>query len=95
MAVVMSFIQTRQGTLCSRQWNDGFYEFDRNYNMIPLGIRGIEGNPFAWCLSFSRGQQYNLDGRTPGIYSISQIKHTAVYHNPRVMQNRTLDNCGR
>ena len=37
---VMSFIHTRQGTLLVGTWNDGFYEFDRNYNMIPLSIRG-------------------------------------------------------
>jgi hypothetical protein len=39
---VMSFIQTRQGNFLVGTWNDGFYEFDRNYNMIPLDIRGIE-----------------------------------------------------
>ena len=87
---VMSFIQTRQGTFLVGTWNDGFYEFDRNYNMIPLGIRGIEGNPFAWCLSFSRDSNTIWMGAQPGIYSISQITHTAVYHNPRVMQNRTV-----
>jgi hypothetical protein len=87
---VMSFIQTRQGTLLIGTWNDGFYEFDRNYNMIPLGIRGIEGNPYAWCLSFSPDSNIIWMGAQPGIYAINQATRTAVYHNPPVIQNRTV-----
>ena len=87
---VMSFIQTRQGTLLVGTWNDGFYEFDKNYNMIPLGIRGIIGNPYPWCMSFSRDSNTIWMGVQPGIYAINQATRTAVYHNPPAIQNKTV-----
>jgi signal transduction histidine kinase/ligand-binding sensor domain-containing protein len=87
---VMSFIQTRQGILFVGTWNDGFYEFDRNYNMIPTNIRGLIGNPFAWCLSLSPDSNTIWMGAQPGIFKINQSALTAVYHNPSIMQNRTV-----
>ena len=58
--------------------------------MIPVSIHGLEGNPFAWCLSFSQDSNTIWMGAQPGIYAINQATRTAVYHNPPVMQNRTV-----
>ncbi len=89
---MMSFIQTRQGTLFAGAWTDGLYHFDRNYTMIPLNIRGFDEKiaPFAWSLFPSRDSNIIWMGTQPGIFAINQATHSASYYNPPVMQNRTV-----
>lgn len=86
----MSFIKTRQGTLLVGTWSDGLYEFDQNYNIIPTNIRGLVDNPFAWCLSYSPDSNIIWMGAQPGIYAIDQTTRSATFHNPPILQGRTV-----
>jgi signal transduction histidine kinase len=85
----MSFIHTKYGTLLVGTWGDGFYEFDTNYNMVPTSIRGLEVNPFAWCMTFSQDSNTIWIAAQPGIYAIDQAKRIATFHNPAIMQRKT------
>lgn len=86
----MSFIQTRQGTLFVGTWGDGFYEYDSNYNLLPLNVHGLNKNPFAWSLAISPDSNTIWMGAQPGIYSINQITRQAVFYNPPVMHEKTV-----
>jgi ligand-binding sensor domain-containing protein len=89
---MMSFIQTKQGSLFAGAWNDGLYNFDRNFNMIPLNIRGFDEkiSPYAWSLFASKDSNTIWMGTQPGIFAINQATHSSAYYNPPVMQNRTV-----
>jgi two-component sensor histidine kinase len=89
---MMSFLQSRDGTLLAGAWGDGLYRFDSNYNMLPINIRGFDEviTPFAWSLSYSRDSNIIWMGSQPGIFAINREKHTSSYHNPSIMKNRTV-----
>lgn len=86
----MSFIHTRRGTMLVGTWGDGLYEYDSNYKMIPLNYAGIDQSTFAWCLSYSRDSNTIWVGAQPGIFGINPATRTAVYHNPPIMNDKTV-----
>jgi ligand-binding sensor domain-containing protein/signal transduction histidine kinase len=89
---LLSFIQTKWGTIFAGTWGDGIYHYDKDLNNIPINIKGIDekGGFTAWCM-YPSG-----DGKTlwmtsqPGLYKINQDTRTAEYFNPPVLQNRTI-----
>lgn len=89
---MMSFIQARDKTLLAGAWSDGLYRFDTNYNMLAVNVKGFSEKiaPFAWSLSYSRDSSLIWMGTQPGIFGINEANHTSVYHNPPIMQNRTV-----
>lgn len=89
---VMSMIPTKWGTLLVGTWNDGLYHYDKNLNMIPTGIQGIDGKlgPYAWSMFASRDSNTIWVSAQPGIYAIDQAKRAAKFYNPPVLENRTV-----
>jgi signal transduction histidine kinase/ligand-binding sensor domain-containing protein len=87
---VMSFIETRKKTMFVGTWSDGLYELDQNYKVVATDIHGLEINPFAWCLSLSPDSSTIWMGAQPGFYAIDQTTRVATFHNPSVLQNRTV-----
>ncbi|TMI97154.1 MAG: hypothetical protein E6H06_02420 [Bacteroidetes bacterium] len=89
---MMSFIQSKDKTLLAGAWGDGLYRFDSNYNMRPINIRGFSETmaPYAWSLSYSHDSSVTWMGTQPGILAFNEARHTSVYYNPRIMQNRTV-----
>jgi streptogramin lyase/PKD repeat protein len=87
----MSFIYTKQATILSGTWEDGPYQFDHNYNMIPLRIRGLEDmTPAMWSMYASKDSNTIWMGAQPGIWRIDQAKQSAVFYNPEIIKNRTV-----
>lgn len=89
---MMSFVQTRQGNILAGAWGDGIYHFDRNFNMIPLGIKGLGENssPSAWSMVLSRDSNTIFMGAQPGVIVLDQSARTAVHHRPGIMLDRTV-----
>ncbi|MFZ9387290.1 MAG: ligand-binding sensor domain-containing protein [Chitinophagaceae bacterium] len=89
---VMSFVKTRWGTVLAGTWGDGLYQYDRQFNLIPTNIRGIDNNlgPTTWCLTASADSNTIWIGAQPGIYAIDQTRRSAFFYNPPVLENRTV-----
>ena len=89
---MLSFIQARDKTILAGAWSDGMYRFDSNFNILPINIRGFDEimAPFAWSLSYSNDSNIIWMGTQPGVFAINQANHSQEYHNPRIMQNRTV-----
>ena len=89
---MMSFIQARNNTMLAGAWNDGLYRFDTNYKMLPISIHGFDETvaPFPWSLSYSNDSSIIWIGTQPGIFAVNEAAHSSVYHNPPIMQNRTV-----
>jgi signal transduction histidine kinase/ligand-binding sensor domain-containing protein len=89
---VMSFIETKWGTMLAGAWGDGTYQYDKNLKLLPLNLKGLgeKANPSAWSMTASRDGKTIYIGAQPGVIIIDQDKRTAVHHTPEILQNRTV-----
>lgn len=89
---VMSVIKTKWDTYLVGVWNDGLYHYDKDFNVIPTNIKGIDNKlgPYAWCMAASRDSNTIWISAQPGIYAIDQAKRSAKFYNPPAMENRTV-----
>lgn len=89
---VMSFALTNQGTLLTGTWGDGLYRYDKDYNPIPLAIRGLKenDNPSMWSLCLSRDSNTIWMSSQPGIWMYDQAAGSAKYYNPPIMKSKTV-----
>lgn len=89
---VLSFIQTRWGTLLTGTWGDGIYQYDRNSNLVPTNISGIDNRqgPTAWCMTASADSNTIWVASQPGLYAISQGSRSSRFFNPSALDNRTI-----
>lgn len=89
---VMSFFQTRKGTLLAGAWSDGLYQYDKDLNPIPVNIKGFDEklSPFMWCMYPSRDSDFVWMGSQPGIYHVNQVDRSSKYYNPPALKNRTI-----
>jgi ligand-binding sensor domain-containing protein/signal transduction histidine kinase len=89
---VMSFMPTRWGTIIAGAWHDGLYEYDQDFNEIPLSIKGIPQKtpPSAWCMANSTDSNYFWIAAQPGIYRVNQTTRVAEFYNPPELENRTV-----
>lgn len=89
---VLSFITTNWGTILAGTWSDGLYQYDRNFNLLPLNIRGIseQAGPSVWGLYASRDSNTIWMAAQPGIYALNQATRSAAFYNPPSLNNRTV-----
>ena len=89
---IMSFVNTRWGTLLAGSWSDGIYHYDNNLNLLPLAIEGIgeKPGPSAWDMYASGDSITIWVASQPGLYAIDQSKRSASFYNPPVLNNKTI-----
>ncbi|CAN5758660.1 hypothetical protein BH11BAC3_BH11BAC3_11850 [soil metagenome] len=89
---VMSFMPTKWGTCLVGTWEDGLYNYDSNFNTIPLRIKGIDDKhgPFIWSMFASKDSNTIWMSSQPGIYALNQDRRVAAFYNPPVLQNKTI-----
>jgi ligand-binding sensor domain-containing protein/signal transduction histidine kinase len=88
----MSFVRTKQGTVLAGAWGDGLFQYDSNYNMIPLNFRGLseKSTPSMWSMYASKDSNTIWVGAQPGIWVLNQATRSATSHNPAIMKERTV-----
>jgi ligand-binding sensor domain-containing protein/signal transduction histidine kinase len=89
---VMSILPTRWGTILAGSWGDGIYQYDKDFKLVPVNIKGIDNNlgPSAWSMVASRDSNTIWVSAQPGIHAINQAKHSSVFYNPPVLQDKTV-----
>ncbi|MCW3119499.1 MAG: hypothetical protein JWM28_3581 [Chitinophagaceae bacterium] len=89
---VMSFMHTKWGYLLVGTWNDGLYQYDQNFNPIPVDIKGIDNKrgPFIWNIFASRDSNTLWLGSQPGFYAVDQLHRSSRHFNPPILQNGTV-----
>ena len=89
---IMAAIATRQGTVLAGAWGDGIYHYDKDFNFIPLNLKGYseKGTPSAWCMVRSRDSNKIWVGAQPGIHLIDEKARTVKLYNPPILMNRTV-----
>lgn len=88
----MSFIQTNRGNLLVGTWDDGVYQYDKDFNVIPVDIKGIDnkGGPYIWNMARSKDSNLLWLAAQPGFMLVNQKNNSSTYYNPAVMQNKTV-----
>lgn len=89
---IMSLVCTRWGTLLAGSWGDGLFQYDKDGNLMPTNIRGIDNKlgPSVWCMIQSRDSNTIWASAQPGIYAINQATRSATFYNPPQLQNKTV-----
>ena len=89
---VMSFISLKNGEILAGTWSDGLYQYDRNLNLLPLRIKGIQEmkSPTVWTMCASGDSNTIWMGAQPGIIELNQATATAKSYNPPQLENRTV-----
>jgi ligand-binding sensor domain-containing protein len=89
---IMSFVPTRWGTILAGSWGDGLYHYDKEFNLIPINIKSIDekSSHSIWSTFSSKDGNTIWLSAQPGLYKVDQQNRSAAYHNPPVLQNRTV-----
>jgi len=89
---VLSFMSTRSGNLLVGTRNDGIYHYDKDFNLLPFNIGGIEkpGTHSIWSMAVSKDGNTLWMGSDPGFYAVNQQGRTAKYFNPTILVNGTI-----
>lgn len=89
---VMSFMPTKWGTTLAGSWEDGLYQYDSSFNVVPLNIKGIDnkGGPFIWNMFASKDSNTIWMASQPGIYMLDQSNRSVSFYNPPILENRTI-----
>ena len=84
----MSFIYTRWGTILAGTWGDGLYQYDSNFNQLPLNIKGIktDATPYVWSMYASHDSNTIWMASQPGIYALNQANRSAKFYNPPLLE---------
>lgn len=89
---VMSFIKTKWNTYLVGTWGDGIYQYDRDFNLLPTNIRGIDNRsgPSIWSMFASRDSNTIWMSAQPGIFKLDQEKRAVTFYDPALVKNRTI-----
>ncbi|RYZ19003.1 MAG: hypothetical protein EOP49_48920, partial [Sphingobacteriales bacterium] len=89
---ILSIIRTREGNMLVGSWSDGLYNYDKDFNVIPLNMKGLDEkkNAWMWSMAPSRDSNHIWMGAQPGIYRLNQDTRSVEYFNPPALKNRTL-----
>lgn len=87
-----SFVVTRRGTILSATLGDGIYQYDKDFNLIPGGINGIDSKNgiHIWCMAASRDSNTIWMGADSGIYAMGQDERSPVYFRLPVLGNMPI-----
>ncbi|MES2777550.1 MAG: two-component regulator propeller domain-containing protein [Bacteroidota bacterium] len=88
----MSFISTNYGAFIAGVWGEGIYSYDKNFNPIATGIKGIDenGGPFAWSVYPSKDSNTIWMSSQPGMYAFDQAKRSVTFHDPPALESKTV-----
>lgn len=89
---VMSIVNLRDGGFYAGTWGEGFYHYDKDLNLVPINIRGIDekGSPTVWNFYASGDSTTIWIASQPGLFAIDQDRRSSSYYNPPVLQNKTI-----
>lgn len=89
---LLSFINTKWGTVLSSAWGDGIFHYDKNMKEIPLRLKGIDLKvPYAiWSMFASPDSTTLWLSAQPGFIKVNQDKFTAAFYNPPILQSKTI-----
>lgn len=89
---LMSFIQLKDGSFLTGVWGDGLYRYDKEWNEIPVNIKGIanENELNIWSMRYSHDSNTIWMSAQPGIFKYSLAGNTATYYNPKNLAEYTV-----
>jgi len=88
---LLSFAPTKWGTILAATYSEGLYEYDKNFNQLPLTIKGLNAaTTVIWCMTLSKDSSMIWMGTNGGFYSVNQKTRTATFHKLPVLTNHSL-----
>src|SRR6185436_18695346 len=81
----------RWGTYLVTTWGAGIFEYDKNFNLLPLSISGInQSTPSLWSACLSRDSNHIWMSGQPGIHVIDQSQKSMKSYLPPQLENKTV-----
>ncbi|MDQ6608883.1 MAG: hypothetical protein M3Y85_03580 [Bacteroidota bacterium] len=87
-----SFVQLANDDVLVSVWGDGHYRYDKNFNLLPLGINGIQKSNVTaiWNMYPSKKKDIIWMGAQPGILKYNQLKNIVTFYNPAALEKHTV-----
>lgn len=88
----MTFSRDKDGSLLVGFFGDGLYRYDKNFNEIPLNIKGIPEKNFVPVYEMSPSKDSNIIwfASEPGIYAYNKTSRSVTHFNPAALGNRPV-----
>jgi ligand-binding sensor domain-containing protein len=88
---VLSFMPMQNGDLMVGCWGDGIHRYDQNMNEIPVGIKPENVSRFStWSMCRLNDNRTIWMGMQPGIFVYDENTGNGIYHDPPVLNKRTI-----
>ncbi|MFY7839366.1 MAG: ligand-binding sensor domain-containing protein [Lacibacter sp.] len=89
---VMSFMEMNDGTVVTGTWGDGLYRYDKQWNLVPLNLNGLENKNFysAWSMYRSKDSNTIWIGLQPSVGKIDQKNNRFTVYYPRSLPQKTV-----
>lgn len=89
---VLSVMPTGWGTVFTGAWGDGLYEYDLDFNLLPLSLKkyDISDPPSMWSMAPSRDKKYFWMSAQPGIYKVNRQDRSFQLFQPDPISRRTI-----
>lgn len=87
-----AFALDNDGSMIVGFFGDGMYRYDKNFNVIPLHIKGIPEKNFIAVPEMVSSKDSNTIwiATDPGIYAYNKSTRVATHYNPAIMENRPV-----
>lgn len=88
---VLSFVPMKNGHLLIGCWGDGIHRYDQKMNEIPVGIKPENVRGFStWSMCRLNDDRTIWMGMQPGIFVYDEITGKGIYHDPPILNKRTV-----
>ncbi|HTE09466.1 MAG TPA: two-component regulator propeller domain-containing protein [Chitinophagaceae bacterium] len=89
---VLSFSLENDGTLLVGTLHDGLFRYNKEFNIVPLGIKGIPEKNFINIRDMYRSRDSNITwfATQPGLYKYNSRQRSATHYNPAILADRSV-----
>lgn len=85
---LLSFAPTKWGSILAGTYSEGLYEYDKNFNQLPVTIKGLNAaTATIWCMTVSKDSSLIWMGTKGGFYSVDEKTRAASFHQFPVLAN--------
>jgi ligand-binding sensor domain-containing protein/sensor histidine kinase YesM len=88
----LSFARDNDGSLLVGFLPDGLYRFDKNFNEVPLEIKGIREKNFVQVFEMCQSKDSNIIwfAADSGIYAYNKSERAVAHYSPPILENRPV-----
>jgi ligand-binding sensor domain-containing protein len=86
----LCYLEEPDGSILVAVWAEGFYRYDRQFNLLPTDITINAPTPSCWDVCLDQDPNFAWFGAQPGVCHYDQRTRQMRYYNPAVFKGSTV-----